>query len=250
VTAAQEGDDDQHQIAIYDKVEALAARYRSELAEMSPTDREAADRLLARRLIDLRREAAQLMKRVPGARAVRAVDHGMPFVERRAPPKSIEPPRAAPNRHAPKFSVGGDAEAWCGKCKEITDHHIVAMVGEVPKQVVCVKCKSRHGYRIEPTARASANAAAAAAVENAGRPQRAAYTPTVDHEAARKAEVKRQLEKELNAAEQARPYDPRERYKQNEIVYHPEHGRGKIENVLKGSMLVRFRDGLRPLNLK
>jgi hypothetical protein len=31
---------------------------------------------------------------------------------------------------------------------------------------------------------------------------------------------------------------------------HPEHGRGKVENVLRGSMLVRFREGLRPLNLK
>jgi len=45
-------------------------------------------------------------------------------------------------------------------------------------------------------------------------------------------------------------FDPKERYKTGEIIDHPEHGRGKIENVLRSSLLVRFgRVGLRPLTL-
>jgi len=45
-----------------------------------------------------------------------------------------------------------------------------------------------------------------------------------------------------------RPFVRRERYKVGEIIQHPELGRGKIENVLKGSLLVRFRDGLKSVS--
>ena len=57
------------------------------------------------------------------------------------------------------------------------------------------------------------------------------------------------LQKELPEALEPRPFDPKGRYKAGEIIAHPEHGRGKIENVLRGSLLVRFLEGLRPLNL-
>ena len=42
-----------------------------------------------------------------------------------------------------------------------------------------------------------------------------------------------------------RVFDPKERYKAGEIIVHPEYGRGKIENVLRSSLLVRF-SGRRP----
>ena len=58
------------------------------------------------------------------------------------------------------------------------------------------------------------------------------------------------FDQELDAAENPRPFDPKARYKANEIILHPEWGRGKVENVIKGSMLVRFRDRLRPLDMK
>ena len=53
----------------------------------------------------------------------------------------------------------------------------------------------------------------------------------------------------LAEAVDPRPFDPKGRYKSGEIIVHPEHGRGKIENVLRGSLLVRFLEGLRPLDL-
>ena len=56
--------------------------------------------------------------------------------------------------------------------------------------------------------------------------------------------------KELDEAVEPRVFDPRGRYKANEIIVHPEHGRGKIENVNRNSLLVRFREGLRPIDLK
>jgi hypothetical protein len=70
-----------------------------------------------------------------------------------------------------------------------------------------------------------------------------------DREAQKRADAKRALQKELAEAADPRPFDPKGRYKAGEIILHAEHGRGKIENVLRSSLLVRFLDGLKPLDL-
>ena len=249
VVAALDGENaEDREYAAWQRVEALGKKYAQLLSEVDAADQDRIERTLGRRITDLRREAQALTKRAGGTKAVRSVDAGyVPFLEHRAPPKSIEPPRAAPTRHTPKFSTGAEVESWCGKCRDFTVHHIVAMVGTQPKQVLCVKCKSRHSYRTEATARGA---------KDDGLPQQAAsarassYRTPIDPEVARRAEQKRLLEKELAEAENPRAFDPRGRYKTNEIISHPEHGKGKIENVLKGSLLVRFREGLKPLNTK
>jgi hypothetical protein len=245
VTAAIEAGEDRRQLAAGNKVQELARRYAELLEDVEAGDRARVERLVGRRITDLRRQAESLTKRMVGSKAERARDAGfVPFLEQRAPPKSIEPPRAAPTRHSPKYAVGGEAEAWCGKCREFTVHHIVAMVGDQPKQVLCMRCKSRHSYRTEPTTRGAAQAPAPAPA------QTQTYRPQVDPAAARRAEQKRLLIKELDEAVEPRVFDPRGRYKANEIIVHPEHGRGKIENVNRNSLLVRFREGLRPIDLK
>ncbi len=245
VDAALESGEEPRQIAANRLVDGLAARWRDLSTELSPADRDQAERGVGRRLTDLRRTAAALSRRDEGRRVERAVDAGfVPFIERRAPPKSIVPQRAAPSS---KLSVGGEVDSWCGKCKEMTTHNIVAMVGDQPKQVICQVCNSRHDYRTEPPARhrkASGGVPTATAGE-AG----AAARRTEDRELAKRQEAKRQLQKELAEAVDPRPFDPKARYKSGEIIVHPEHGRGKIENVLRGSLLVRFLEGLRPLDL-
>ena len=40
-----------------------------------------------------------------------------------------------------------------------------------------------------------------------------------------------------------RAFDPKARYRAGEIISHPEFGRGKIETVLRSSLLVRFSIG-------
>lgn len=244
VDAALESGEEPRQIEAGRLVDGLAERWRQLLADMSDADRDAAERGVGRRLTDLRRAAAALSRRDSGRRVERAVDAGfVPFIERRAPPKSIVPPRAAPSS---KLSVGGEVDSWCGKCKEITTHNIVAMVGDQPKQVICQVCNSRHDYRTEPPAR---HRAAARATAGAATSEATAARRMEDRELQKRQEAKRQLQKELAEAVDPRPFDPKGRYKAGEIIVHPEHGRGKIENVLRGSMLVRFLEGLRPLDL-
>jgi hypothetical protein len=249
VAAAIENGDDARQIAAGNLVMEVARRYSEALAAVPEAERAAVERAVGRRVTDLRRAAAQLARRDSGSAVASAVDAGQPFVERRAPGRSFELQRGYPRRDGGAFHVGGEVEAWCGKCRTHTEHHIVALVSGEPKQVICQACNSRHGYRTEPApgrggASATADGAPAAGSGGAKRVQ----TPE-EREASRRAEEKRALVKELDAVAEPRRFDPKGRYKVGEVIFHVEHGRGKIENVLKGSLLVRFRHGLRPLNL-
>lgn len=247
VDQALESGEEPRQIAAGRLVESLAARWRELANELSPADRDSAERGVGRRLTDLRRSAAALSRRDDGRKVERAEDAGsVPFIERRAPPKSIVPPRAAPST---KLSVGGEVDSWCGKCKEMTTHNIVAMVGDQPKQVICQVCNSRHDFRTEPPARHKKAASAGAASAATGGDLGTAARRNEDRELQKRQEAKRQLQKELQEAVEPRTFDPKARYKAGEIIVHPEHGRGKIENVLRGSLLVRFLEGLRPLDL-
>jgi hypothetical protein len=249
VDAALESDEEPRQIAAGRLVEELASRYREILPGLTEKQRDEAERGVGRRLTDLRRAAAALSRRDSGRAIPLARDAGvLPFIEQRQPPKSIVPPRAAPTGN--KLSVGSEVESWCGKCKEMTTHNIVAMVGDHAKQVICQVCSSRHEFRTEPPARHRQAARAGTASDGNAAAAGAARRGNEDRELAKRQEAKRQLQKELSEAVDPRPFDPKGRYKAGEIIAHPEYGRGKIENVLRGSLLVRFLEGLRPLNLQ
>jgi hypothetical protein len=250
VDVALESDEEARQISAGKLVEELALRYREILSALPDKEREEAERGIGRRLTDLRRAAAALSRRDSGRAIPLARDAGMlPFIEQRQPPKSIVPQRAAPS--GGKLSVGSELDSWCGKCKEMTTHNIVAMVGDQAKQVICQVCSSRHEHRTEPPAR-HRNAARPGVVSDGGGGGAAGANRrgNEDRELAKRQEAKRLLQKELNEAVDPRPFDPKGRYKAGEIIAHPEYGRGKIENVLRGSLLVRFLEGLRPLNLQ
>ncbi len=199
---------------------------------------------LGKRVTDMRRAAEGLSKRMSGSRVAMAKDAGsVPFLEQRQPPKSIEPPRANPLL-SKKITVGATIDAWFGKCKEIREHNVVAVVSDEPKQVICTTCNSRHSYRAEPPARAKAALGIEPGTTSVERKR-----VEEDRKSQERQDARRLLQKELLEAENPRPFDPKGRYKAGEIIIHPEHGRGKIENVLRSSMLVRFLEGLRPLDL-
>jgi hypothetical protein len=114
------------------------------------------------------------------------------------------------------------------------------MVDSTPKQVVCQSCGGRHGFRTTPARKA--------AVESA-KPTTPKETEAV-RKAEQKAEELRALGREVAETSQVRVFDARERYKVGEVIAHPDYGRGKVENVLRSSMLVRFpNSGLKSLML-
>jgi hypothetical protein len=244
VHAAQERLEDRDFLAtVQQTVELLGRRFNELLASLSPADRMSAERAVGRRVADVRRMASLLPKvPVPTASSTpdRQVSGASLVGERRITGVSWTHDRRAPTSG---LHVGGEVEAWCGKCEGLKTHNIVAMVGDTPRQVLCQACNSRHNYRTGPACkRETAETAAGTGTE-----RRAA----VDPEAAKRAETQRALATELASASAVRSFNPKERYKAGEIISHPEYGRGKIENVLRSSLLVRFsRAGLKPLMLQ
>jgi hypothetical protein len=223
--------------AALEAIESLSQRYRALMQSLSGAEQMRAERLLSRRVMDLKR-LGSLLPKVAAIAAESTPDRvaggGAPHQRRITGVSWTQHDRAAPSS-SPK--VGADVEAWCGKCGESTTHSIVAMVGTEPKQVLCQVCGSRHVYRTSP-ARPRAAKGEVAAVEGDSRPRLA-----VDPEAQRRAAQLRALGEELAAAAEVRNFDPKERYKAGEVISHPEYGRGKVENVLRSSLLVRFSVG-------
>ncbi len=241
VNSALESNDENKELEAGAMVQPIVDRYKKVEAAVSPAERMQLERGLGRRITDLRRTASGLSQRQSGREAVKAVDAGtLPFVEQRA--YRTAAPIASPSRltEKPRYSVGGDVDCWCSKCDGIHEHRIVAIVDGLPKQVICRSCSTRHSFRQKPPEKHGAGAAGA---RKGGLPR------AEDKELDKQREAKRQLQKQLAEAPDVRPFDPKGRYKSGEVLDHPIHGRGKIENVLKGSLLVRFVAGLKPLNL-
>ena len=225
-------------------VERLSQRYRALIASLSQGEQLSVERALGRRVVDLKR-LASLLPKVPGASTGstpdRAAGGGAPE-GRRITGVSWTHERGAPKA---ALGVGADVESWCGRCAELTTHSIVAMVGNEPKQVLCQVCGSRHAHRTTAARRTTTGSTATGAgeTEERGRP--------VNPEAKRKAAELRALSEELAASTEVRLFNPRERYKAGEVISHPEFGRGKIQNVLRSSLLVRFSvGGLKSLMLR
>jgi len=245
VHAAQERLEDRDFLAtVHQTVDLLGRRFNELLASLSPADRMSAERAVGRRVADVRRMAS-LLPKVPVQTSISTPDRQVSSAslvgERRITGVSWTHDRRAPTSG---LHVGGEVEAWCGKCEGLKTHNIVAMVGDTPRQVLCQACNSRHNYRTGPARkRESAEATAAGAATE--------RRTAVDPEAAKRAENQRVLASELASASDVRSFNPKERYKAGEIISHPEYGRGKIENVLRSSLLVRFsRAGLKPLMLQ
>ncbi|HEY2901522.1 MAG TPA: hypothetical protein VGL59_13155 [Polyangia bacterium] len=216
-------------------VERLSSRYREMYGALSAGEQIRVDRTLGRRVVDVKRLASLLPKvaQVSGESTPDRLAGTSSVGERRITGVSWSHGRGVTG--GPSLRVGGEAEAWCGKCGASTTHNIVAMVGAEAKQVLCQVCNSRHAYRTTP-ARPKNTESAVTAGDSRGK-------SSADPEAARRAELQRVLVQEVQAAADIRPFDPKGRYKAGEIISHSEYGRGKIENVLRSSLLVRFTNG-------
>lgn len=217
-------------------VDRLSQHYR-ELSTGGPeSERDGIERKFGRRVTDLRRMASTLPRigTIASGHTGDQPNVGPSQVQtRRITGVSWRSEAALGTPIAPALRVGGEVDAWCGPCDGLTTHHIIAMVDAVPKQVVCQACGGRHGFRTTPARKST--------VEGA-KPTTPKESEAV-RKAERKAEELRSLGRELAETTQVRVFDARDRYKVGEVISHPEYGRGKVETVLRSSMLVRFPNG-------
>jgi hypothetical protein len=225
--------------ACHEEVAAIVAEYRAILDQIPAEERDEVERRSGRAVVDLRQYAACLPEPARGSPVPLATDTRWTVPS--AVPATTAPAAAShvaqPSPPAPTGpQVGREIEAWCGPCKGLRTHTIVAMVGGEPKQVICQSCKAKHNFRLTPARRAKSVAAS----------QKKKLTQG-EIEARKNEEARTALQKELTEATDVRPFSERGRYRAGQIIEHPTYGRGKVEHVTRGSILVRFRSGLRPL---
>lgn len=232
------------------QVDEVAQQYRAACAELTDEkDKFEAERRWGRKVIDLQKLAQRLPTPPKGKPATQRASND--FFETREGKSSRQPvvpglqagQVSSRKQEKPKYRVSGDVDAWCGPCADIKTHTIIAMVGDEPAQVVCQVCNSRHKFRSE-TGRArktDGNGGTASASATGG--------GVAAQPGDRKMVERNALVAELRAAPNVKPFSPKDRYRVGEIIEHPEHGRGKIENTLPRSLLVRFPSGLKRFTL-
>ena len=232
------------QVATRRRVEELASSYRALSGTLDEKDRFTVDRGPGRRISDLQKVAARLPQIAQGKPAERAADTG--FFETRAPKSSRPPvqpglqPGETLRRDRHIIRVTDEIDAWCGRCAMVRSHIVAAVVEDQPAQVVCQVCGARSRYRDAPSKKKD---------DGDAKPARKTGPTAAEKARDAKLDEKNALISELKGAENVRSFSPKERYKAGEIIDHPEHGRGKIENTLPRSLLVRFPSGLKPVKL-
>lgn len=123
--------------------------------------------------------------------------------------------------------VGGEVEAYCGKCKLERTHKIVAVDpdGTIVK-VVCTTCDSYHKYRAPKAPKVA--------------------RPKVRGEKAEKAKAVAFSVDEL-MSKPARPYLMSSYYQVGEVIDHSTFGRGQVVTIQESKIEVQFRVGTKLL---
>jgi len=129
---------------------------------------------------------------------------------------------------ATKARPGGNIDSWCGKCKLILAHTIEAMVGDKPARVHCNTCKSQHNYRPHAPGAVARQTREGGAIK--GRTSR--------------------FQSLLRAKNTAvvKPYSPKDRYEEGDVLEHPTFGRGIATAVKDATKIeVLFETGSKTL---
>lgn len=126
--------------------------------------------------------------------------------------------------------VGGEVDAFCGKCELTLAHTVHAVVGGKPVKVECNTCHAVHRWRAPP------GGAAARSGPRAARParERARVVAFDELLAARKGTP--------------RPYSPKATFAVDDVLDHPIFGRGFVSALKDGGKIeVTFRSEVRIL---
>jgi hypothetical protein len=127
--------------------------------------------------------------------------------------------------------VGSDVEAFCPKCKADTTHVVISKYEDEIRRVQCNPCGDVHSFR---------------------KPRGEAEDDVPEPVAARKrAMMKKYTWEEFFAKhgeKEAKPYEFREGYRENQILFHPKFGKGFVSEIVSESKVeITFADARRIL---
>lgn len=145
-----------------------------------------------------------------------------------------------------KLSAGDFIDSRCTRCRVVTNHTIVAMVGDSVVRVQCNTCNGAHNYhapkpeKTERVARTKAPATPRAAKEARSARSKAAVLEQEQWLAASR-------DADPTAAV---PYSMEASYKVNNWVNHPLFGFGLVISVVPNKVEILFQDGKKLLRCK
>jgi hypothetical protein len=127
--------------------------------------------------------------------------------------------------------VGSDVEAYCPKCKGDTTHVVISKYEDEIRRVQCNPCGDVHSFR---------------------KPRGDTEDDVPEPVAARKRAMMKKLTWDeffgKHGEKEARPYEFREPYRENHIVFHPKFGKGFVSEVVSESKVeITFSDARRVL---
>lgn len=131
-----------------------------------------------------------------------------------------------------QLSAGDHIDARCTKCKDITNHTIVAMADDKVAKVECNTCGGAHKYR-KPTVKKATTKGKTSATK-----------------AVKINKIETEWEELLNNADpaSATPYSMKMSIKNGGLIQHPSFGLGRVINIIRpNKMEVYFRDGVKLL---
>ncbi|MCL2625958.1 MAG: hypothetical protein FWD46_03945 [Cystobacterineae bacterium] len=132
--------------------------------------------------------------------------------------------------------MGGEVDAYCGRCRMELAHTILAMVDIRIARVRCNTCQTQHAMR--KTAPGSASSTPTAPSPAPGR------TPSLGPSRAKASSSKASSILQLLAeadASKARNYSPRESFAEGDFLNHPTFGLGLVQAVRGEKVDVAFR---------
>lgn len=133
-----------------------------------------------------------------------------------------------------QLTAGDYIASRCSKCKDTTNHTIVAMVEDKPVRVQCNICSSTHNHR-DPAVK------------------KAATTRTSAAKSARQTKAEANWQELLSAAANSdvKPYSMQTVFKTDNFIQHPTFGIGQVVNTIApNKMEIQFEDGIKMLRCK
>ena len=127
--------------------------------------------------------------------------------------------------------VGSDVEAFCPKCKADTTHVVISKYEDEIRRVQCNPCGDVHSFR---------------------KPRGEAEDDVPEPVAARKRAMMKKFTWEeffaKHGEKEAKPYEFRDCYRENQIVFHPKFGKGFVSEIVSESKVeITFADARRIL---
>lgn len=131
-------------------------------------------------------------------------------------------------------AVGGYVDAWCGKCKDVTSHIVLAKVGAKPTRVECRTCHAMHQYK----------AAATAAKSSSSGTRAPGSRPTTRSKAAEPKPEEAWAASMRQARGDAIKYEPGGQYVVGNRLNHARFGEGVVVRLSSGTVCeVVFKTG-------